>query len=163
MNAHDEANRLVETYSPLIMRIGYTYLHSREDAEDVCQETLLKLVRRNQPFVNEEHEKSWIVRVSINACKDLLKSAPRRLSVGLEKANDQNNPEGAPQEDGGPSVLDAVQSLPEAYREPIFLHYCEGYKIAEIAQLTGKSEHAIAKNLSRGRKMLRKTIGKELR
>lgn len=154
MDAHEEASRLVEAYAPLIMRIGYTYLHSREDAEDICQETLLKLVRRNVPFEDGEHEKAWVVRVAINGCKDLLKSAPRRRDVGLGQAGC----EGATS-DEVPDVLGAVQALPQAYREPIFLHYCEGYKIAEIARLTGKSEHAIAKNLSRGRKMLRETLG----
>lgn len=157
MDARDEARRLVETYSPLIMRIGYTYLHSREDAEDICQETLLKLVRRGEPFASEGHERAWVVRVAINGCKDLLKSAARQRNVSLDEASVREAPGG-----GAPDVLEAVQALPETYREPIFLHYCEGYKIAEIADLTGKSMHAVAKNLSRGRTMLRKTLGGEL-
>lgn len=157
MDARDEASRLVETYTPLIMRIGYTYLHSREDAEDICQETLLKLVRRGEPFADEEHEKAWVVRVAINGCKDLLKSAARQRSVGLEEESLQAAPDGEASD-----VLEAVQALPETYREPIFLHYCEGYKIAEIARITGKSKHAIAKNLSRGRAMIRKTLGGDL-
>jgi RNA polymerase sigma factor (sigma-70 family) len=157
MDARDEASRLVETYTPLIMRIGYTYLHSREDAEDICQETLLKLVRRGEPFADEEHEKAWVVRVAINGCKDLLKSAARQRSVGLEEESVKSTPDGETSD-----ILGAVQALPETYREPIFLHYCEGYKIAEIARITGKSKHAIAKNLSRGRAMLRKTLGGDL-
>lgn len=156
MDARNEAKRLVETYTPLIMRIGYTYLHSREDAEDICQETLIKLVRKKEPFRGDEHEKAWVVRVAINACKDLLKSAPRTRNVDLDDSADKPVAE---QEEG--RALTAVQNLPETYLEPIFLHYCEGYSIVEIARLTGKSEYAIAKNLSRGREMLREALGVE--
>lgn len=156
MDARSEAVRLVETYTPLIMRIGYTYLHSKEDAEDLCQETLVKLVGRGEAFVDADHEKAWVVRVAINRCKDVLKSASRKRTVALDEACDRP---ALPEGDDG--ILEAVAALPEAYREPIFLHYCEGYKIAEIARLVGKSESAVAKNLSRGREMLRATLGGE--
>lgn len=156
MDARSEAVRLVETYTPLIMRIGYTYLHSKEDAEDLCQETLVKLVGRGEAFVDADHEKAWVVRVAINRCKDVLKSASRNRTVALDEACDRP---ALPEGDDG--ILEAVAALPEAYREPIFLHYCEGYKIAEIARLVGKSESAVAKNLSRGREMLRAALGGE--
>lgn len=154
MDAHAEARRLVDAYTPLIMRLGYTYLDSREDAEDICQETLMKLVRSSSSFKDEKHERAWIVRVAINTCKDRLKSAARRRNVGLDAVQDTAAPS-----DGPGSVLEAVQTLPERYREAIYLHYYEGYKIAEIACLTGRSEAAVAKGLSRGREMLRRTLG----
>ncbi|MGN0078681.1 MAG: RNA polymerase sigma factor [Coriobacteriales bacterium] len=157
MDAHSEARRLVDTYTSLLMRLGYTYLRSREDAEDICQETLLKLVRRGGGFEDAEHERAWVVRVAINACKDRLKSAERSRVVGLDGIAEP----AAEEAEGEGAVLAAVQELPQTYREPIFLHYCEGYKIAEIAELTGKSEAAIAKNLSRGREMLRAMLGGE--
>ncbi len=138
------------------MRIGYTYLHSKEDAEDLCQETLVKLIRRGEAFADAEHEKAWVARVAINRCKDVLKSASRNRTVALDEACDRP----ASTEEGC-DIVEAVAALPEAYREPIFLHYCEGYKIAEIARLVGKSESAVAKNLSRGREMLRATLGGE--
>ena len=156
MDARSEAVRLVEIYTPLIMRIGYTYLHSKEDAEDLCQETLVKLIRRGEAFADAEHEKAWVARVAINRCKDVLKSASRNRTVALDEACDRP----ASTEEGC-DIVEAVAALPEAYREPIFLHYCEGYKIAEIARLVGKSESAVAKNLSRGREMLRATLGGE--
>lgn len=156
MDARSEAVRLVETYTPLIMRIGYTYLHSKEDAEDLCQETLVKLVRRGEAFADADHEKAWVVRVAINRCKDLLKSASRNRTVALDETCDRP---ALPEGDDG--ILEAVAALPETYREPIFLYYCEGYKIAEIARLIGKSESAVAKNLSRGREKLRAALGGE--
>ena len=78
MGAREEAKRIVDEYTPIIMRIGYTYLGSKEDAENICQETLFKLVRRIPPFDDREREKAWVIRVAVNACKDHLKSAARR-------------------------------------------------------------------------------------
>lgn len=158
MNARGEAERIVESYTPIIMRIGYTYLRSKQDAEDLCQETLLKLIRRTSPFDDLEHEKAWVIRVSINACKNELKSAARLRSANLEEAVAAGSEIAEPSD-----VLQAVQNLPESYREAIFLHYGEGYKISEIAELVGKSESAVAKDLSRGREMLRKTLGSDFR
>lgn len=54
-----EIDRLVDTYADTILRLCYTYLHSTADAEDLCQNVLLKLMERKKPFVNEEHEKAW--------------------------------------------------------------------------------------------------------
>lgn len=166
MDSQNEAKRLVDAYVPLIMRIGYTYLKSKEDAEDIAQETLIKLVRHEQSFSSAEHEKAWVTRVAINACKNVLKSAARTRSVKLEDVPEPaTGPEydvySCGQSDRELDVLDAVQSLPETYREPIFLYYSEGYAIQEIADMTGKSKDAIAKNLSRGRKMLREMLGVE--
>lgn len=158
MSAQDEAKRLVETYTSLIMRIGYTYLKSVDDAEDICQETLFKLVERREPFAGEEHERAWVVRVTINACKNMLDSAARRRSVDLDAVE-----EPVAREVLRHPVLDAVCELPEAYREVIVLHYSEGYKIREIAQMTGKTRHAVAKNLSRAREMLRAALGDDFR
>ena len=157
MDAHSEARRFVDTYTPLIMRLGYSYLRSKEDAEDLCQETLVKLVRHGGGFSDAEHEKAWVVRVAINACKDRLKSADRNRVVGLDSVAEPT----AAEDEGGGAVLEAVQGLPQAYREAIYLHYGEGYKIAEVAELTGKSEAAVAKTLSRGRAMLRTMLGGE--
>ena len=76
-----EAQRLVQTYADLILRLGYTYLKSTHDAEDVCQNVLIKLLQTDRAFESAEHERAWIVRATANACKDVLRSARRRTSV----------------------------------------------------------------------------------
>ena len=93
-----------------------------------------------------EHEKAWIVRTTSNACKDLLRNAFRRTSVALDAAADAPAPETAAPD----SVLRQVMALPQNYREAIYLHYYEGYSVREIAELTGRSEAAVAAHLSRG-------------
>ena len=151
-----EAERLVYTYSDLILRLSYTYLKSTHDAEDICQTVFLKLLTSGQTFASPAHEKAWIIRTTANACKDLLRSAHRRRTVALEAAAATAAPE-APDN----AVLEAVMELPENYSEAVYLHYFEGYSVREIAGLLGRSEAAVTAHLSRGRHKLRTTLGGE--
>lgn len=148
-----EAERLVNAYSDLILRVSYTWLKSAQDGEDICQTVLLKLLTGDEVFESPEHEKAWVVRTTVNACKDELR-AFRRRAVPLEEA-----PEAAAPEPPRSEVLDAVMALPEKYREAIYLFYYEGYSIGEIAALTGRSQAAVSAHLSRGRKKLRELLG----
>ena len=149
----NEAERLVRTYADLILRLGYTYLKSTHDAEDVCQNVLIKLLQGGRAFESAEHERAWVVRTTANACKDVLRSGSRRTSVALEAAAGAAAPE-APDGD----VLEAVMALPQAYREALYLHYYEGYTAREIAQMTDRTEDAVAAHLSRGRAKLRAAL-----
>lgn len=151
-----EAERLVYTYSDLILRLSYTYLKSTHDAEDICQTVFLKLLTSGQTFASPAHEKAWIIRTTANACKDALRSTFRRRTVALEAAASTAAPE-APDS----AVLEAVMELPENYREAVYLHYFEGYSVREIAGLLGRSEAAVTAHLSRGRHKLRTTLGGE--
>ena len=149
-----EAERLVYTYSDLILRLSYTYLKSTHDAEDICQTVFLKLLTSGQTFDSPAHEKAWIIRTTANACKDVLRSAFRQRTVALEAAASAAAPEAPDSE-----VLEAVMALPENYREAVYLHYFEGYSIREIAALLGRSEAAVSAHLSRGRHKLRDVLG----
>lgn len=156
-----EPERLVRTYADLILRLSYTYLKSAQDAEDICQEVLLKRLKRAEPFQSDEHERAWIIRVTANACKDILRRADRRLDVvDLDDIPEPIAPQEQELQSANPSrVLDAVMNLPVTYREAIYLHYYEGYPLKEIAQITGRSESAVAQHLSRGRSKLRAILG----
>ena len=144
-----EAERLVQTYSDMILRLSYTYLKSTQDAEDICQTVFLKLLTGGMVFDSPEHEKAWILRTAANACKDALRAAHRRCA------------EAAAPEPPDSAVLDAVMALPEKYREAVYLYYYEGYSVREVAALLGRSEAAVSAHLSRGRKSLRQTLGGE--
>ena len=149
-----EAERLVHTYSDLILRLSYTYLKSTHDAEDICQTVFLKLLTGGPAFDSPAHEKAWIIRATANACKDVLRSAFRQRTVALEAAASAAAPEAPDSE-----VLEAVMALPENYREAVYLHYFEGYSIREFAALLGRSEAAVSAHLSRGRHKLRDVLG----
>ena len=154
-----EARRLVDTYGDLVMRLAYTYLGSRQDAEDVSQDVLCKLITRSAPFNGPEHEKAWTIRCTSNACKDILRSAARTRNVALEAAGEVRDTSQEATEDETPGLVTrAVMELPPLYREVIYLHYYEDMSIKEIAGSTGASECAVAKRLSRARAELRSKL-----
>lgn len=150
-----EAERLVQTYADMILRLCYTYLNNTQDAEDICQETFLKLLTAPRTFASREHEKAWVLRTAANACKDLLKSPRRSRTCSLEVCADLPTP--AAQHSG---VLDAVQSLDTPYRTVLYLHYYEGYSLKEIAQILDIPAATAGTRLRRGREKL-KTILEE--
>ena len=110
-----QANRLVAQYSNMILRISYQYLKQTYDAEDICQTVFLKYLTKAPQFENEQHEKAWIIRTTVNACKDYLKSSFFRRTVALDEA--ETIP--APAVPDTP-ILDALQSSGIAYE-----HYSE--------------------------------------
>lgn len=158
-----EARRLVDTYGNLTMRLAFTYLGSRQDAEDVSQDVLCKLICRQRPFESPEHEKAWVIRCTANACKDELRSAARSRNVALtaagEVADQSAQVEDLVEKSELPGrVTAAVMRLSPPYREAVYLHYYEGMSIRQIARATGATEAAITKRLSRARAELRKSL-----
>ena len=155
--------RLVESYADTILRVSYTYLHNCADAEDICQEVLLKALAQEQPFRSEDHERAWVIRVAINLCKDQLRRAASRQQVALEDVPEPAAQPAQTEDEAHAAqsrVLDAVMALPQDMRIAIYLHYYyyEGYPIRAISAITGASKAAIAKRLSRARAQLRETL-----
>ena len=155
MRAKKQAVRLVNDYADLILRLSYTYLGSTADAEDVCQEVLVKLLGRSEGFEGPEHERAWVVRVTANRCKDLLRRRAARPTVALDEAPEPAAPEVVDVSGRAALVLRAVMRLPLKYREAIFLRYYENYSVRDIARACGCSEDAAAARLSRGRTKLK--------
>ena len=157
--ARREAQRLVDTYGDLALRLAYTYLGSRQDAEDVSQDVLCKLITRREPFNGPEHEKAWVIRCTANACKDLLRSAARTRNVPLDAVTELPDAAVTGDADDVPGqVTRAVMALPPLYREVIYLHYYESMSIKEIATAVGAGQSAVAKRLSRAREELRERL-----
>lgn len=143
-------SELVQKYSDMVLRLAFTYLHNMADAQDVCQDVYMKLFKQAQPFQDTEHEKAWIVRVTINACKDVMRSPwKRRFASGLDEAARFIKDE-ASQE-----VVSFVLELPKKYRIVIHLYYFENYRTSEIAGLLGKKENTIRTQLKRARELLK--------
>ena len=153
-----QARRLVNTYADMILRISYQYLKQTYDAEDICQTVFLKYISNNMTFDSIEHEKAWIIRTAINACKDHVKSSWFKRTVTLEDAATIAAP-------AVPNtwLLDAMKELPEKYRISLYLYYYEEYSAREIAEVMGVSESAVGQYLTRGRRKLRTIITDEER
>lgn len=147
---------LVRTYSDLIARVSYTYFHNTHDVQDISQTVFLKLLTSRTSFETVEAERAWIIRMTLNACKDVKKSFWRRRVSGFDEQPEIAVP--CPEVSDHP-VLAAVQSLPLKYRQAIYLHYYEGYDVQEIAGITGETPNVVSAHLSRGRKKLRDMLG----
>jgi len=154
--ARRQAERLVQSYADLILRLSYTYLKHTQDAQDLCHTVLLKCMERPRSFDSPEHEKAWIIRCTVNACKDQLRSRKRRGNLPLEAAAAVP----APQPEEG-SLLAAVALLPPKYRAVIYLYYYEGYSAREIGAMLGVPAATVHTRLHRGRDQLRAFLEQE--
>ena len=151
----EEVSRLVETYSPMLLRLACTRLENPADAEDVVQEVFLKLLTARPSFRDAEHEKAWLIRTTLHRAADLRKAASRR-NVPLEEALLASAPE--PED----RLLAAVRALPEKYGAVIHLHYYEGYSLKEIGKLLGLPAATVGTRLARGRERLRQSLKEEI-
>lgn len=157
MRSEQEINRAIEQYADTVRRLCMIHLKNYADTEDIFQTVFLKYALSSVAFESREHERAWIIRVTINACKDLLKSFFRSRTTSLDTLIDQ----AAPTKPEHREVLEAVLSLPQKYRDVIYLHYYEGYSAPQIGQILGKNVNTIYTLLARSRQMLRERLGGE--
>ena len=150
------ATELVDQYADTILRIGYTWLGDMDDAKDICQEVLISLLEETRIFPNSGQERAWVVRVTINRCKNWKKSAWLRhrapLEEGLYLSVEDPEPE-------GDSLLHHLKQLPDKYRQVLYLRYYEQYEVKEIAALLGRSPALVSTHLARAKARLRAQLG----
>lgn len=155
MRTECEAIRAVEQYADLIRRICFLHLKNRSDTEDISQNVFLKYLLYSGTFENEEHEKAWFIRVTVNACKDWIKSLLRHPTTPLEVLSEEllavTNDE--------QELLQTILSLPPKYKAVIYLFYYEGYSAVEIAKILGKNTNTVYSLMSRGRALLKDQLG----
>lgn len=155
MRSEQEADRAIELYADMVRKICMLHLKSYTDTEDIFQTVFLKYVLYSGSFENSEHEKAWIIRVTINACKDYLKSFFRSHMVPLEEAVEVA---GEMPEDRS-EVLEAVLSLPKKYKDVVYLFYYEDYTAVEISDILGRNVNTVYTLLARAKVMLREMLG----
>lgn len=155
MRSESEVNQAIDKYANMVKRICLVNLKNQQDTEDVFQEVFIKYALKSPDFTSAEHEKAWLIRVTLNACRDLIKSFFRSKTVGIDQLLEQ----AAPQIEKDYDLMKAVLELPRKYREVIYLHYYEEYKAADIGKILNMKVNTVYSNLSRGRKMLRESLG----
>ena len=145
-----EFRQKLQRYKDTVYRIAYTYLRNQADAEDVSQDTFLKLYLREVPFPDDGAEKAWLICVTINACHNLRRSVwhKNRAEMPADIAERLTTP-------AETALYAAVFSLPEKYRVVVLLYYYEEYSVKEIAQITGRNLSTIQTQLERARKKLK--------
>ena len=155
MRSEQEVNRAIEQYADMVFRLCMVSLKNHADAEDIFQTVFLKYTLSSQVFDSPAHEKAWLIRITVNACKDLLRQFFRRQTVPLEDIS-EFVPSATPEQS---AVLEAVRSLPKDYRDAVYLHYYEGYTAPEIAAILKKNPNTVYTHLTRAREMLKDMLG----
>lgn len=138
-------------YRDRVFAVGFNYFRNSMDADDVVQETFLKLLRSNKDFESEEHLRNWIMKVAVNECKRVTLSSWFKRRESLEDYTDKLIFEEA----GDRDLFDKVMRLPKNYRQVTHLFYYEGYSVKEIAGILGIRETTVTTRLSRARKKLK--------
>ena len=140
------------TYGQSILRLAYSYLRNQTDAEDILQETLVRLLRSAPEFETQEHEKAWLLHVAANLSKNRLRYNRLRRADPLEETLiAQERPDLA-------FVWEAVSALPVRWREVLHLYYQEEYSTAEIAQILSRKESTVRSDLRRARIRLKEVL-----
>ena len=152
---------LYTRYASDIIRVSYFYLGDRGKAEDVCHDAFVSL-SVNRPALEPGHEKTWLLKVAMNRCRDIWRSAwVRRVISGSPAFEMIPAPDTLGKHMEKAEVLQAVHSLPADFREIFILYYYQGYGISEISGILNLPEGTISSRLSRGRKKLEAILGEE--
>lgn len=147
--AQQNLERIVETYSDTLLRIALHHTHNVSDAEDAVQTVFLKFLRLAPEFKDNNHEKAWLIRVTINQCHDAMRSAWNRKTTAMDDTL------AGKQDGGGFEVLEVVRKLPDKYRDIIYLYYYEGYSTVEIARMLQMPQATAESRLYRARAKLK--------
>lgn len=144
---------LAQRYMDTIFRIAYSYLRSQADADDVTQDVLIQLYKTDTAFESDDHLKHWLIRVTVNRCKNIFRSPWRKVEDIADYENSLTFE--APEHR---ELFDAVMALDKRYRLPVLLYYYEGYSQKEIAGLLSLPEETVRTRLFRARGKLKTTL-----
>ena len=144
-------NSIVEKYSDMVYKLAFARTRNKENADDIFQEVFLRYIRRQPTFENEEHEKAWFIRVTINCSKSIFNLLKR---FSFEEVDEKMTQENEPEE-----IMDEfLDKLPVDYRTVIHLFYYEKFTTSEISKILVKKESTVRMQLTRARRMLKDMI-----
>ena len=144
-----------DNYADILFRLSLSYVKHKEDAEDIVQEVFISYINSSPHFFDEGHKRAWLIRVTVNKCRDLARRKSIRQSVSLDEIGD------IAAFDGNSEAIElftALRKLPENNRTAIILHYFEGFSVTETAKMLSISSSAVKMRLSRGRQMLKELL-----
>jgi RNA polymerase sigma-70 factor (ECF subfamily) len=147
----DDFEAFVTKHENRLYRAALAITGNKPDAEDAVQEAFIRAYERAPEFNSEEHEKAWLIRVTVNLCNSRLRSPWRKRRESLLDSYPAPEPEQF-------ELLEQVLALPPKYRAVIHLFYYEEYSVKDIAELTGQRESSVRSLLTRARQKLKSVL-----
>ena len=155
MRANQSFQRVYDRQVETVYRVCYSFMKNRADAEDLTQETFLKLLSCGKQFENDKHERAWLIVTASNLCKDALRKWWRRWEeIGQF--------EGIAAEEQDCTVYEAILRLKPDYKTVVYMFYYDGYSTAEIAEFLNCPEATVRSRLRRARSQLKSMLGGEM-
>lgn len=151
---NEEQIKIIKRNSDMVYRLAFSQMKNKSDADDVYQEVFFRYIKRNPAFENEEHEKAWFIRVTLNCSKTTLKSF---WHTKIEELDDSFEDVAVETED----LSFALGKLPKKHRAVIHLFYYEDMSTADIAKALSVSEGNVRMLLTRARRALKEILEKE--
>ena len=149
-----EYERLTTLYLDCIYKVAINSCKNYADAEDVVQNTFMKLLGQENNFVDDDHARKWLIRVAMNECNSLWRSPWKKRTTSLEELPQEpvfSTPEKS-------NLYYAVKALPLKYRQMVHLYYYEDYSVKEIAEIMKLSETAVQTRLLRARQKIKEKL-----
>ncbi|NLP15071.1 MAG: RNA polymerase sigma factor [Clostridium sp.] len=144
----EDFEAFVTKHENTLYRTALAVMGNVSDAEDVVQEAFLRAYEKAPEFQSEEHEKAWLIRVTVNLCNSRLRSPWRKRRLPLLNSYPASEPEQH-------ELLEQIVALEPKYRTVIHLFYYEGYSVKDISELTGQKEATVRSHLTRARQKLK--------
>lgn len=151
MLTNEQFTACVQRDLDTVYRVAFHSLKSAADAEDVAQEVFCKLLKASKDFESDEHIRRWLIRVTVNECRNLVRHHWWRQENIDDYASQLRFEDPKHSE-----LFYLVMDLPKRYRVPVYLHYFEGYTTQEIADILGTPKNTVCTQLRRGRELLKK-------
>ena len=154
MISEDICKAKIDQYGDMIRKICFLNLKNEADCQDVFQNVFFKYATYDSPFESLEHEKAWLIRVTVNECKNTFKNIFKK-TVDIDQIRNIQSEENF----GNSDLMTEVLKLPKNYKLAIYLHYYEGYTADQIGKILNRKVNSIYSDLKRGREMLKKQLG----
>lgn len=161
MQNNDIIENLISLYGNDVLRIATAYTHNPTISEDIFQEVFIKVACNIHNFKNKSSEKTWIIRITINTCKDYLKSSWNKKVIPMETIEHASNSyaeDNILTNEKSDIIIQEILKLPIKYREVLLLYYYQDLLTSEIAKILGLSDASVRTRLRRARDIIKEKL-----
>lgn len=152
--ADESIEQVIDKYADMVYRLALARTQNKYDAEDVFQNVFMRYFKKSPVFKDEEHQKAWLIRVTINCSKSVFLSSWRRNTLPLEDTLQTEDKEKN-------ELFQELNKLPPRYREVIHLFYYEDLSVAKISEILHRKESTVRTQLTRARSILKSFMKEE--